>query len=181
MLVSAIFEKTMHLECEVLQKKEAFELMETDLAIVEEMPTRFCDLVVSFLEVGFGTYLLHNYVGLWCCLVFIPCSRKWCPGDTKTHTNQLVVAFMTAGMKYSKTAAKDAWNDKMKHREAVTTNAMAQLQSIKAIGLAPIVSTNIQELYAAELQSSSYDRKLRLATHIMGECPTLKSDIHSDC
>ncbi|OAA72851.1 ABC transporter, transmembrane domain, type 1 [Akanthomyces lecanii RCEF 1005] len=152
MLVSAIFEKTMHLECEVLQKKEAFELMETDLAIVEEMPTRFCDLVVSFPEVGFGTYLLHNYVGLWCCLVFIPCS---------------LVAFMTAGMKYYKTAAKDAWNDKMKHREAATTNAMAQLQSIKAIGLAPIVSTNIQELYAAELQSSSYDRKLRLATHIM--------------
>ncbi|KAM3435659.1 hypothetical protein NHJ13734_005466 [Beauveria thailandica] len=70
-------------------------------------------------------------------------------------------------MAYSKAAAKKAWSDKTEHRVAVASSAMAQLPGINAIGLASVVATHIQELHDAEVRCSFYDRKLRVATHIM--------------
>ncbi|PMB72583.1 hypothetical protein BM221_002689 [Beauveria bassiana] len=71
-LVSAIFETSLRLDCDVLSRNEAFKIMDTDLITIEEMPERFCNLCISFAEVSFGTYLLFSYVGLWCCLVLVP-------------------------------------------------------------------------------------------------------------
>ncbi|KAM3507974.1 hypothetical protein MY10362_001477 [Beauveria mimosiformis] len=70
-------------------------------------------------------------------------------------------------MAYSKAAAKKAWSDKTERRVAVASSAMAQLPGINAIGLASIVATHIQQLHDAEVRCSFYDRKLRVATHIM--------------
>ncbi|KAM3506921.1 hypothetical protein MY11210_007352 [Beauveria gryllotalpidicola] len=63
-LVSAIFERSLRLDCDVLSRNEAFKIMDTDLVTIEAMPEQFCNLCISFLEVGFGTYLLFSYVGL---------------------------------------------------------------------------------------------------------------------
>ncbi len=66
----------MQLDRDDLAKKEASKFMNICLPVIEEMPTRFCDLCIGVLEVGFGTYLLYNYVGLWCCLVLVPSACK---------------------------------------------------------------------------------------------------------
>ncbi|KAM0744455.1 hypothetical protein ACQRIT_000088 [Beauveria bassiana] len=151
-LVSAIFETSLRLDCDVLSRNEAFKIMDTDLITIEEMPERFCNLCISFAEVSFGTYLLFSYVGLWCCLVLVPGA---------------FVGFVAAKMAYSKAAAKQAWSDKTEHRVAVASSAMAQLPGINAIGLASVVASHIQELHDAEVQCSFYDRKLRVTTHII--------------
>ncbi|KAM3563929.1 hypothetical protein MY1884_001050 [Beauveria asiatica] len=151
-LVSAIFDKSLRLDCDVLSGNEVFKIMGTDLVTIEAMPGQFCNLCISFLEVSFGTYLLFSYVGLWCCLVLVP---------------EAFVGFVAVKMAYSKAAAKKAWSDKTEHRVAVASSAMAQLPGINAIGLVSVVATHIQELHDAEVRCSFYDRKLRVATHIM--------------
>ncbi len=88
------------------------------------------------------------------------------------YANQVVGSFVTTKMMQSKSAAKAACNDKTKHRIAVTSSAMAQLDKIKATGLSSVVSTHIQEVHNAEMQSSLYARRLRVASRVMGKCCT---------
>ncbi|KAJ6790059.1 hypothetical protein PWT90_03970 [Aphanocladium album] len=150
-LVSAVFEKTMQMGQHELEKQEAQMLIKNELPIIEETPRQFCDVGIGFLELAFGMHLLWRYVGIYSCAVFVPGT---------------FVALITTIMTYPNAAA-NAWSEKVLHRVAATSHALAQLKAIKAMGLAPTVSTYLNELHAADIKSFASRRRLHAAARVL--------------
>lgn len=58
--------------------------------------------------------------------------------------------------------ARKAWNEQIEARIAATSNVLAQIKSIKAMGLSQIMLDNLQERRHKEIQVSMQDRRARI-------------------
>ncbi|KAJ3494686.1 hypothetical protein NLG97_g3922 [Lecanicillium saksenae] len=151
LLVSAVFEKTLQLDQDVLEKMEAQKLIKSELRAIGEFPRQLCDVAIGLLELAFGMLLLWRFVGVWCCAVFIP---------------GLFIALITTIMTCSNAGANTG-NQQTQHRIAATSHALAQLTAIKVMGLGPSVSKYLKELHDADIKSSAFHRGLFAAAHII--------------
>lgn len=83
-LGAAIYDKTLKLSGEQLQKFEAATLTTTDMESIQEMIKLFHDMWASALELGVSVYILASIIGPAAFLVLIP---TLCESD---HHNQML-------------------------------------------------------------------------------------------
>ncbi len=67
--------------------------------------------------------------------------------------------------------ARTIWNEKVETRVAATSNILAQLKSIKAMGLTEVMSTYLQDTRVEELDTSAKERNYRVMNY--GVCKWL--------
>lgn len=67
--------------------------------------------------------------------------------------------------------ARIAWNEKIQARVAKTSNLLAQLKSVKMMGLAPPMTSYVQTLRNAEIKTSLTERNLRVILHSLSMKP----------
>lgn len=65
--------------------------------------------------------------------------------------------------------ARLAWNEKIETRVAKTSNILAQLKSVKMMGLTPPMSSSVQNLRNAEIKTSLTERRLRVVLHALSK------------
>lgn len=58
--------------------------------------------------------------------------------------------------------ARTAWNQEMEHRVAVTSNVLAQIKSIKSMGLSEMIIGHLQTIRRKEIQVSLAERNTRI-------------------
>lgn len=62
-------------------------------------------------------------------------------------------------------AARTTWNAKIESRVSITSNILAQLKSIKMMGLEKVVANYIQSCRAGEIKESRNERKSRVLVY----------------
>lgn len=62
-------------------------------------------------------------------------------------------------------SARTVWNAKVETRVAATSNILAQLKSIKAMGLTDAISTYLQEKRLDEIDTSMMERNARVMNY----------------
>lgn len=60
-----------------------------------------------------------------------------------------------------------AWNDKIQSRVAFTSNFLAQLKIIKAMGLSNALSKHLQQQRTEEVKISMYERYARVGVYVI--------------
>ncbi|KAJ3488046.1 hypothetical protein NLG97_g6273 [Lecanicillium saksenae] len=147
MLIMAIYDKTQRLGGDELEKSAAVTLMTADLTGVQEGLGYLHSSWSSVLELGLGIYVLYIFVGYACFLLFVPSSLA-------------AIGTFIATKKMA--SARTLWNSKIETRVAATSNILAQLKSIKAMGLTVVLSDYLQEKRKDEIQSSMHERNSRI-------------------
>ncbi|KAM0664858.1 hypothetical protein ACQRIU_006716 [Beauveria bassiana] len=146
-LVFAIYNKLQRLTIDQLENSAAVTLMTTDMAGVQEGLGYMHSAWASLVELGLGIYALYTFVGYACFLIFIPSS---------------IAAMGTYMVTKKMASARTAWNTKVETRVAATSNFLAQLKSIKAMGLTDAISTYLQEKRLDEIETSMIERNCRI-------------------
>lgn len=67
------------------------------------------------------------------------------------------------------TKARTAWNQEIETRVAATSNILAQIKGIKAMGLSDVMSEYLQEKRRVEIATSMQDRRARIWLFALGE------------
>ncbi|EJP67794.1 canalicular multispecific organic anion transporter 1 [Beauveria bassiana ARSEF 2860] len=142
-----IFGGLMRLTIDQLENSAAVTLMTTDMAGVQEGLGYMHSTWASLVELGLGIYALYTFVGYACFLIFIPSS---------------IAAMGTYMVTKKMASARTAWNTKVETRVAATSNFLAQLKSIKAMGLTDAISTYLQEKRLDEIETSMIERNCRI-------------------
>ncbi|OAA70037.1 Vacuolar metal resistance and drug detoxification protein [Akanthomyces lecanii RCEF 1005] len=150
MLVMALYAKVQRLSVGVLEKSAAITLLTTDIAGLQDGLGYLHSSWSSLLELGLGVYVLYTFVGYACFLLFIPSS-----------ISALGTYIVTKNM----ASARTIWNEKVETRVAATSNILAQLKSIKAMGLTQVMSTYLQEKRVHELDTSMKERNFRIMNY----------------
>lgn len=65
--------------------------------------------------------------------------------------------------------ARRAWNEQIETRIAVTSNMLAQIKSVKAMGLSQTMLAHLQEKRRKEIEVSMQDRRARVWLFASGE------------
>lgn len=146
-LVFAIYNKLQRLTIDQLENSAAVTLMTTDMAGFQEGLGLMHSTWASLVELGLGIYALYTFVGYACFLIFIPSS---------------IAAMGTYIVTKKMASARTAWNAKVENRVAATSNFLAQLKSIKAMGLTDAISTCLQEKRLDEIETSMIERNCRI-------------------
>ncbi|KAJ6781135.1 hypothetical protein PWT90_04854 [Aphanocladium album] len=146
-LITAIYDKMHRLPMEELAKSAAITLMSTDVSAIEQMFSLLYDLLASLLQVGLGLWSLWIYVGPACFLMLIPgvCS---------------FIASRYLGRAMTK--ARAAWNKDIEVRVAATSNILAQIKSVKSMGLSEVMVHYLQQKRVTEIETSMQERQLRV-------------------
>lgn len=67
------------------------------------------------------------------------------------------------------TKAQTAWNQEIEYRVAATSNILAQIKDIKAMGLSDVMSEHLQEKRQVEIATSVQDRRARIWLFALGK------------
>ncbi|ETS74059.1 hypothetical protein PFICI_13925 [Pestalotiopsis fici W106-1] len=144
-LVALIFQKTLELDSTKASEGDAISLISADIEGIEPGISLIHEVWASIIELGIALYLLERQVGAACFFVIIPAA------GASMLTSQLMKAMRPARM---------SWGKAIKERVSASSNMLAQIKSLKTMGLTSYMSTSIQNLRVAELDVS---RKFRLA------------------
>ncbi|KAJ6779774.1 hypothetical protein PWT90_04952 [Aphanocladium album] len=150
MLIMAIYDKAQRLGSDELEKSAAVTLITADLAGVQEGLGYLHSTWSSVLELCLGIYVLYNFVGYACFLLFIPSS---------------ISAVGTYIATKNMASARTLWNAKVETRVAATSNILAQLKSVKAMGLTEVLSSHLEEKRKEEIKSSMHERNARIMVY----------------
>ncbi|KAJ6781136.1 hypothetical protein PWT90_04855 [Aphanocladium album] len=146
-LVVAIYEKMQRLPTEKLQKLAAITLMTADVAAVEAMLRLLYEVWAALLLASLGIWALSLFVGAACFLMLIP-----------GFISVVISHFLGKAMM----RARKAWNEEMESRIAATSNILAQIKSVKAMGLAHQMLEYLQGKRRKEIEVSLSDRRARV-------------------
>ncbi|KAM3536194.1 hypothetical protein MY4038_000660 [Beauveria bassiana] len=149
-LVMALYAKVQKLGMDELEKTASITLMTTDITGMQDGLAYLHSTWSSIIELGLGIYALYTFVGYACFLLFIP-----------SCITALGAYIVTKNM----ASARTIWNQKVETRVAATSNILAQLKSIKAMGLTEAMSTYLQEKRVDELASSLKERNCRVMNY----------------
>ncbi|KAJ3496549.1 hypothetical protein NLG97_g2579 [Lecanicillium saksenae] len=142
-----IFVGKARLSIEELEQSAAITLMTTGTYAVEQMLELLYDVVSCAIQVALGVWALNLYIGPVCFLMFIPG----------------IVSFVASH--YIGSAAvttRAAWNLEMESRVAATSNVLAQIKNIKAMGLSTMITEHLQDKRRHEVKVSLKERNTRI-------------------
>ncbi|KAJ6785357.1 hypothetical protein PWT90_03232 [Aphanocladium album] len=146
-LLVAIFDKMQRLELDVLAESAAVTLMTADTKGVEEIVSLTYEFWSSSLQVGLGLWSLSLFIGKACVLMVIP-------GICSFAASHFVSKAISK--------ARTNWNADIQERVSATSTVLAQIKSIKAMGISAVVSEYLQKKRETEIQTSMQDRHARL-------------------
>lgn len=139
-LATHLLEKTHNLHEKEAKKSAAMTLMSADIDGIISGLQNCIEIPITAVEIGLGMLFLYIFIGVSCFFILIS------------------VLFTTFGSyllgKRIQPAAA-SWNQSMELRVAKTSQMLAQLQSIKMIGLGPTVRQFMQNLRVEELHVSA--------------------------
>ncbi|KAI1857175.1 uncharacterized protein JN550_013412 [Neoarthrinium moseri] len=144
-LVALIFEKTLRVDAAKAREGDAISLMSADIEGIEPGIGIVHEVWAAMVELGIALYLLEIQVGAACFFVVIPATTAW------LITSRLMKAMRPARM---------IWGKAIKERVSASSAMLAQIKSLKMMGLTHYISRSIQNLRVHELDVS---RKFRLA------------------
>ncbi|KAM3452690.1 hypothetical protein NHJ6243_009310 [Beauveria neobassiana] len=121
-----------------LEKTASITLMTTDITGMQDGLAYLHSTWSSIIELGLGIYALYTFV-----------------------VTALGAYIVTKNM----ASARTIWNQKVETRVAATSNILAQLKSIKAMGLTEAMSTYLQEKRVDELATSLKERNCRVMNY----------------
>ncbi|KAJ6785359.1 hypothetical protein PWT90_03234 [Aphanocladium album] len=148
-LVVAIYDKMHRLPKEKLDELTAVTLMTTDVPAVEQMLQLQYEIWSSTILVGLGIWSLSRFVGSACFLMLIP-------GLYSFFASRYLGKFLVITRK--------AWNEEIESRVAATSNVLAQIKGVKAMGLSNAILEYIQAKRQKEVEIALRDRRARIWT-----------------
>lgn len=92
------------------------------------------ELFIVLGEVGYGIYLLAEFIGLYCLFVVIP-----------------MTIFMIYNLCRGEIGGTPEWNESIQRRIDKTTNIVSQMKTVKMLGLGPTVASYLQRLRELEV------------------------------
>ncbi len=144
----------------------AVSLMTADITGLDQLLTRLHATWASCVELGLGIFVLYKFVGAACFLIFIPTISKSILSRSLrlAALNFTIIVASVATYYTSKKmqGARTVWNEKIQSRVASTSNVLAQLKSIKAMGLTTAISKFLQEKRLSEINTSMTERNARI-------------------
>lgn len=146
-LVVAIYDKIQRLGMEDLGASAAVSLMTADIAGLDQLLTRLHSTWASCIELGLGIFVLYQFVGAACFLIFVP---------------TIIASVATYYTSKKMQGARTVWNEKIQSRVASTSNVLAQLKSIKAMGLTTSILKFLQGKRLSEIETSMSERNARI-------------------
>lgn len=157
-LVAELFAKSGRLPMNKAQKISAVTLMTADIEGIAVGLATIYTIPLSFVQVAVGIYLLSLLVSYSCVLILIP----------------LTVANF-GGYFFGKGIASGfgLWNERMEVRIKETSIVLAQLPSIKMLGLGPTLFEHLEKQRASEIKASQKFRMWQSLSNV----PLLLADI----
>lgn len=147
-LVVAIYSKIQTMSMDDIASSGAVSMMSADVSGVEDILTRMHATWASCIELGLGIFVLYKYVGYACFLIFIP---------------TVIASIATFHVSKRMAKARTAWNEKIEARVSDTSNVLAQLKSIKAMGLSKAFSNYLNQKRVEEVNASMAERNARVS------------------
>ncbi|KAK2593184.1 hypothetical protein QQS21_009113 [Conoideocrella luteorostrata] len=153
-LVTKILTKTLSIGLFDVDKLAAVTLMSTDIeGLVTGLPN-FHEIWASLIEFGLGVYFLSTIIGAATFLIIVPAVVA-------------TVASFMIGKRLS--PARVQWNKAVQQRVATTSSILAQVKSIRMIGLKSVAMDIIQSLRESEMAFSKDFRVLFVILKSAGE------------
>lgn len=146
----AIYDKAERLGIDELDKSAAVTLVTTDIAGFQDGLGYLHSSWSSILELCLGVYVLYTFVGYACFLLFVPSAMS-------------AAGSFIATKKMAR--ARAVWNAKVETRVAATSNILAQLKSVKAMGLAGTMTDYLQQKRLEEIDTSMLERNSRIMVY----------------
>lgn len=157
-LIALIFDKNLRISQSEAKKFAAVTLMSNDVDGIARGLSRCYDVIVTFIEVGFGIFLLSLFVGRSCFVVLVPLTLSTI--GAYFFGKWIAVRFT-------------AWNVSIQSRVAKTSKVLGQIKAIKMFGLGPTISLYLQRLRVAEINISKKYRGLEAASSVPIVCAEL--------
>ncbi|KAJ6785356.1 hypothetical protein PWT90_03231 [Aphanocladium album] len=152
-LTVALYDKMQRIRADDAQSAAAVTLMTTDVLGVEQIVALLHETWVITLELALGVYILYQFIGAACFLVFIP---------------SLVAAIATFYTAKAMTKYRGEWNEKISSRIQATSALLKQLKDIKAMGLSHSLSEYLQQKRTDEIKTSLKERRTRIVMFALG-------------
>ncbi|KAK1458226.1 ABC transporter [Colletotrichum melonis] len=155
-LMSMIFRQTVSLKADDLKDSAAVTLMGTDIERIVLTFNNLHQIWAAVLEVGIAIFLLQ---------------RQIASASVVPVVISIVCAFGVIPVSKTIGRAQTAWIERLQKRVAVTASMLADMKSIKMLGLSGVLSTTITELRRVELRTSEKFRKLVLSQILVSNLP----------
>ncbi|TQV90796.1 multidrug resistance protein MDR [Cordyceps javanica] len=137
-LIVAIYDKMQRLRAEDLQGAAAVTLMSVDVDGTETLVSLAYEALSCTLQLSLGIWVLYRFVSVAAFLIFVP--------TILTFIGSLFTGSMIA-------TARAATNAEAQKRVAATSNILAQIKSIKSMGLSGSLSAYIEHKRENEIKS----------------------------
>jgi ATP-binding cassette subfamily C (CFTR/MRP) protein 1 len=138
-LVSLMFDKTLRLKTATIKDAAPVTLMTTDMDVIAGAGETLTEFWASLVDLPIGIYLLYRQVGYPGLFVLLP------------TVAMLVLSAVIAPAMEPATAQ---WNEAVQKRVGETANMLAQMKSIKMMGLTQYLHSRIHELRIDEIKVS---------------------------
>ncbi|KAJ3495797.1 hypothetical protein NLG97_g3135 [Lecanicillium saksenae] len=142
-LIIAIYDKMLHLTPEALESSTAITLMSADVDGTESIVALVYEVTSSILQLGLCIWILWRFVGPACFLVFLPALA--------TFLGSLIVSRAIR-------KARGATSQQTQHRVSATSNILAQIKSVKSMGLSKSLSSYLQQKRENEINAAMKER-----------------------
>jgi hypothetical protein len=170
-LISMIYDCTTNLNTSKLGDSQAVTLIGTDVERICNSLQAFHECWVSVIEVALAVYLLERQVGLTCvvptvvslgsCTILQPVVTDCTLTDLP---KQKVCVLGTMPISRHIVPAQKQWVVRVQQRMATTMTMLANMKSIKMLGLTGTLDTIVSHLREVELKTSEVFRKLLICT-----------------
>ncbi|XWW94538.1 hypothetical protein V2A60_002481 [Cordyceps javanica] len=137
-LIVAIYDKMQRLRAEDLQGAAAVTLMSVDVDGTETLVSLAYEALSCTIQLSLGIWVLYRFVSVAAFLIFVP--------TILTFIGSLFTGSMIA-------TARAATNAEAQKRVAATSNILAQIKSIKSMGLSGSLSAYIEHKRENEIKS----------------------------
>ncbi|OAQ97694.1 hypothetical protein LLEC1_03571 [Akanthomyces lecanii] len=142
-LIVAIYDKMLRLKVDDLESSAAVTLMSTDVDGIEQLISLAYESWTCVIQLALGIWLLYRFVGPACFLIVIP--------TLVTFLGSLITAKVIANI-------RAAGNAETQKRVAATSNILAQMKSIKSMGLSGAMKAFVADKREVELKVAMRER-----------------------
>ncbi|KAI9148264.1 ABC multidrug transporter B [Paramyrothecium foliicola] len=144
-LVSLLFKKTVSLKTTAIKDSAPVTLMTTDMDTIIGAGETLPDIWASFIDLPIGTYLLYRQVGYPSLFVLLP---------------TVVMTILSGIVAPAMEPATIKWATAIQKRVGEAANMLAQMKSIKMMGLTHYFHNSIHQLRIDEVKASKSMRWL---------------------
>ncbi|KAM3536951.1 hypothetical protein ARSEF1564_010126 [Beauveria bassiana] len=142
-LVVAIYDKLLRLRSEDLENSAALTLMSTDVEGSGQIVQLAYESWSCVIQLGLGIWFLYRFIGPACFLIVVPVFA--------TFVGSIIAGKMIA-------TTRTATNAETQKRVAATSNILAQMKSVKGMGLSSALSACIEEKRKLEINTAMRER-----------------------